>query len=93
MESTETEGQEEIPNREQNLRIHLDRKGGGKVVTVIRGYRGAPGGLKELGKYLQSSCSTGGTVKDNEILIQGNFREKVRDLLRTKSYQAKLSGG
>ena len=93
MESTETEGQEEIPNREQNLRIHLDRKGGGKVVTVIRGYRGAPGGLKELGKYLQSSCSTGGTVKNNEILIQGNFREKVRDLLRTKSYQAKLSGG
>ena len=93
MESTETEGQEEIPNREQNLRIHLDRKGGGKVVTVIRGYRGAPGGLKELGKYLQSSCSTGGTVKDNEILIQGNFREKVRDLLLAKGYQAKLSGG
>ena len=93
MESTETEGQEEIPNREQNLRIHLDRKGGGKVVTVVRGYRGAPGGLKELGKYLQSSCSTGGTVKDNEILIQGNFREKVRDLLQAKGYQAKLSGG
>ena len=93
MESTETEGQEEIPNREQNLRIHFDRKGGGKVVTVIRGYRGAPGRLKELGKYLQSSCSTGGTVKDNEILIQGNFREKVRDLLQEKGYQAKLSGG
>ena len=62
-------------------------------MTVIRGYRGAPGGLKELGKYLQSSCSTGGTVKDNEILIQGNFREKVRDLLQAKGYQAKLSGG
>ena len=69
MESTAAEGQEEIPNREQNLRIHLDRKGGGKVVTVIRGYRGAPGGLKELGKYLQSSCSTGGTVKNNEISV------------------------
>ena len=62
-------------------------------MTVIRGYKGAPGRLKELGKYLQSSCSTGGTVKDNEILIQGNFREKVRDLLQEKGYQAKLSGG
>ena len=75
------------------MRIHLDRKGGGKGVTVIRGYRGVPGGLKELGKYLQSSCSTGGTVKDNEILIQGKFREKARDLLQDKGYLAKLSGG
>ena len=93
MESKETEGQEEIPNREQNLRIHLDRKGGGKVVTVIRGYIGTSERLKELGKYLQSSCSTGGTVKNNEILIQGNFREKARDLLQAKGYRAKLSGG
>ena len=93
MESTETEGQEEIPNREQNLRIHLDRKGGGRIVTVIRGYRSTPEGLKDLGKYLQSSCSTGGTVKNNEILIQGNFRKKVRDLLQEKGYRAKLSGG
>ena len=93
METTGTESQEEIPNREQDLRIHLDRKGGGKVVTVIKGYRGIPGVLKELGKYLQSSCSTGGTVKNNEILIQGNFREKARDLLLVKGYRAKLSGG
>lgn len=63
------------------------------MVTVIRGYRGTPGGLKELGKYLQSSCNTGGTVKNNEILIQGNFREKARDLLQVKGYRAKLSGG
>ena len=93
MESTATEGQEEIPNREQNLRIYLDRKGGGRIVTVIRGYRSTPEGLKELGKYLQSSCSTGGTVKNNEILIQGNFREKARDLLQAKGYLVKLSGG
>ena len=63
------------------------------MVTVIRGYRGTPEGLNELGKYLQSSCSTGGTVKNNEILIQGNFREKARDLLQEKGYLAKLSGG
>ena len=63
------------------------------MVTVIRGYRSTPEGLKELGKHLQSSCSTGGTVKNNEILIQGNFRQKVRDLLQAKGYRAKLSGG
>ena len=63
------------------------------MVTVIRGYRSTPEGRKELGKYLQSSCSTGGTVKNNEILIQGNFREKARDLLRAKGFRAKLSGG
>ena len=84
---------EEIPNREQNLRIHLDRKVGGKVLTVIRGYRGTSERLKELGKYLRSSCSTGGSVKNNEILIQGKFREKARDLLQEKGYLAKLSGG
>ena len=92
-ESTETEGLKEIPSREQNLRIHLDRKVGGKVLTVVRGYRGTSEKLKELGKYLRLSCSTGGSVKNNEILIQGNFREKVRDLLQTKGYHAKLSGG
>ena len=63
------------------------------MVTVVRGYRTTPEGLKELGKYLQSSCSTGGTVKNNEILIQGNFRKKIRDLLQAKGYRAKLSGG
>ena len=63
------------------------------MVTVIRGYISTPEGLKELGKYLQSSCSTGGTVKNNEILIQGNFRKKIRDLLQEKGYRAKLSGG
>jgi translation initiation factor 1 len=63
------------------------------MVTVIRGYRSTPEGLKELGKYLQTSCNTGGTVKNNEILIQGNFREKTRDLLQEKGYRVKLSGG
>ena len=63
------------------------------MVTVIRGFRSTPEGFKELGKYLQTSCSTGGTVKNNEILIQGNFREKARDLLQAKGYLVKLSGG
>ena len=77
----------------QDLRIHLIRKGGGKIVTVIRGYKGSKKDLKTLGKYLQSSCSTGGTFKQNEIALQGDFREKVKNLLLKKGYNSKFSGG
>ena len=77
----------------QDLRIHLIRKGGGKIVTVVRGYKGNKEGLKSLGKYLQSSCSTGGTFKQNEISLQGDFREKVKNLLMKKGYKSKFSGG
>ncbi|RZP29762.1 translation initiation factor [bacterium] len=77
----------------QDLRIHLIRKGGGKIVTVIRGYKGNKKDLKTLGKYLQSSCSTGGTFKQNEIALQGDFREKVKNLLLKKGYNSKFSGG
>jgi translation initiation factor 1 len=77
----------------QDLRIHLIRKGGGKIVTVIRGYKGSKEDLKTLGKYLQSSCSTGGTFKQNEITLQGDFREKVKILLLKKGYKSKFSGG
>ena len=80
-------------NDEQDLRIHLIRKGGGKIVTVVRGYKGNKEQLKNLGKYLQSSCSTGGTFKQNEISLQGDFREKVKNLLSKKGYKSKFSGG
>ena len=75
------------------MRIHLIRKGGGKIVTVVRGYNGNKDGLKSLGRYLQSSCSTGGTFKQNEISLQGDFREKVKNLLMKKGYKSKFSGG
>ena len=81
------------PDSKQDLRIHLIRKGGGKIVTVIRGYKGSKEDLKTLGKYLQSSCSTGGTFKQNEIALQGDFRKKVKDLLIKKGYKSKFSGG
>ena len=77
----------------QDLRIHLIRKGGGKIVTVIRGYKGSKEDLKTLGKYLQSSCGTGGTFKQNEIALQGDFREKVKNLLFKKGFKSKFSGG
>ena len=77
----------------QDFRIHLIRLKGGRVITVIRGYKGNLKNLKDIGSFLKKKCSVGGTTKNGEIIIQGNFREKILKLLVDKGYQAKLSGG
>lgn len=77
----------------QDLRIWLNRLGGGKLMTVIRGFKGSENEMKDLEKLLKSRCGTGGTVKADEILIQGNHRQQVLKILQEIGHQAKLSGG
>ena len=77
----------------QNLRVHLDRRKAGKIVTIVKGFIGSQSDLSSLGKSLKKKCGVGGTVKNNEILIQWNVREKVISLLIQEGHIAKPSGG
>ncbi|MEG3847352.1 translation initiation factor [Microcoleus sp. herbarium19] len=87
-------GTPEVPPNQQTLKVEASRKGrGGKTVTVISGFQGKPETLADLAKQLKAQCGTGGTVKENDIEIQGEHKQKLLEILTKLGYKAKISGG
>ena len=82
-----------LPPQQQDLRIHLDRLGGNKVVTRVVGFIVKEADLQELGRALKQKCGVGGNAKDGVVLLQGDHREKVLAYLADAGYKAKRSGG
>ncbi len=85
---------ETLPPSKQDLRVWLDRRQrAGKQVTLVKGFVGREEDLKELAALLKNKCGTGGSAKEGEIIIQGDFRDRVVDILIRAGYKVKKAGG
>ena len=86
-ECIEEEQAETLPKNQQKLRISMEKKGrGGKTVTLIKGFIGSEEDLKDLGKLLKTKCGVGGSAKKGEIIIQGEFKQRIIELLKAEGY-------
>ena len=85
------EEQEDLPQTpspdQQKLRVTMEKKGrGGKTVTLVLGFVGTDEELETLGKLLKTKCGVGGSVKDGEIVLQGDFKARIAETLKSMGY-------
>ena len=93
-DSDDQEESESLTPQQQMLYVSLDKKNRkGKKVTLVEGFKGSTEDLKSLAKELKSSCGVGGSVVDSQILIQGDFRDRLVKLLEDKGFKVKRKGG
>ena len=77
----------------QNLTLHLQRLPGNRITTIVKGFKGSESMYQELTRYLKKTCGVGGSIKEKNILIQGNHRDKILKLLIERGFKVKVSGG
>jgi len=82
-----------LSNNQQNLKVCIDKHRAGKIAVIIKGFVGTADNLKALGKILKAKCGVGGSAKNGEIIIQGDLRDKVMDILAKEGYNYRRVGG
>jgi translation initiation factor 1 len=83
-----------LPPNQQTIYLHRESKGrGGKTVTLIKGLKLSPDDMKDLARQIKQACGVGGTLREDVIEIQGDQREKIAPLLKSKGFQVKIAGG
>src|SRR3954462_15845344 len=92
-EEGKNDARETLSPSQQQLKVYLDRMGGGKMVSRVSGFVGTEVDLVALTKMLKQKCGVGGNAKDGEILVQGDNREKIIVLLTKEGYKIKKAGG
>ena len=82
-----------LANNQQNLKVCIDKHRAGKIAVILKGFVGNTDDLKALSKILKARCGVGGSTKNGEIIIQGDIRDKVMDILAKEGYNYKRVGG